>query len=74
MFLLIEKEVEILNDWNDFIKMMLLVVIIAQLFWVGGLIQKIYEDRIIRVTEVNHYTVDIASHGTVVVPTELGTF
>ncbi len=59
---------------KDFLKMLMLAAVVIQLFWIGSILQKIFDDRIIRVTEVNHYVVDIASHGTVVVPTELDKF
>lgn len=56
---------------KDFIKMMLLVIIMAQLFWIGSILQKIYEERTIRVTEIKHYAIDIASYGTVNVPDDM---
>ena len=53
------------------IKAVLLAAILAQLIWIGGLLQKIHDERIIRVTEIKHYAIDIASYGTVNVPDDM---
>ena len=50
---------------------LLLAAILAQLIWMGGLLQKMYDERIIRVTEIKHYAIDIASYGTVNVPDDM---
>ncbi len=56
----------------DFImKLSLTIIIILQLFWIGSTLDKIYDERTIRVTEIKHYAVDIVSNGSLTVPTEL---
>ena len=50
---------------------LLLAAILAQLIWMGGLLQKMYEERTIRITEIKHYAIDIASYGTVNVPDDM---
>lgn len=53
------------------VTMGLLLVIILQLFWITMILDSMLEDRVLRLTEIVTYNVDILSHGTIVVPTEI---
>ena len=56
---------------TDLVKIIISLMILFMLTRLNMTLDAIYEDRIIRVTEVNSYEVDIASHGNLTVPTEI---